>query len=430
MGLHVRSKPSPGQGCRHFCEVVLEGGAIDDEGGRGQVAGAHRASVVRRAGPDPSSVTRDMTSRLEVTVGIDIGSSALKAVAVDGEGTVHARVRLPNRLGLPSSERMEHDARRAWRQAPRQALAALEAGGTPTPRAVCVAGLVPSMAAVDKQGRPRSAGLLYGDTRGAVSPEFLALPIGRAPELLRHLATSLPSAAGYWPVQAVANYALAGAGVIDVTTAIAMTPLFDGSGWDDRVVASVGGSSRQLPEIAGLGEPIGKSGETVVASGIVDTLAEQIVAGASDVGDVLVICGTTLVVWSVAGVWKEVPGTVDCSHTVPGRTLIGGASNAGGLFLDWATGLTGPRRAATDPSSVPVWAPYPRGERTPLHDFSRTGVLDRPGDHPRSGLGQEGGVRSGRLRRPSAHRPGRRRRPAHRGNRRWHRPAGVDPGPR
>ncbi len=375
VGLHVWSKPMSWQRGCHFRQVVLEDAGIDDESRSGQIAGSHRGSVVRRPGRDPLASRSEMATRLEVTVGIDIGSSALKAVAVDGEGTVHARVRLPNRLGLPSSERMEHDARRAWRQAPRQALAALEAGGTPTPRAVCVAGLVPSMAAVDKQGRPRSAGLLYGDTRGAVAPEFLALPIGRAPELLRQLATLLPSAAGYWPVQAVANYSLVGAGVIDVTTAIAMTPLFDGSSWDDRVVGSVGGSSRQLPEIAGLGEAIGKSGETVVASGIVDTLAEQIVAGASDVGDVLVICGTTLVVWSVAGVWKEVPGLWTVPHTVPGRTLIGGASNAGGLFLDWATGLTGLVGRHTDPSSVPVWAPYPRGERTPLHDYSRRASL-------------------------------------------------------
>ncbi|MGH9304352.1 MAG: xylulokinase [Acidimicrobiales bacterium] len=311
----------------------------------------------------------------ELTVGIDIGSSALKALAADGQGRVVAKVRLANRLGLPSSEQMEHDAVRAWRRAPRRALHLLEKEGVISPRAVCVAGIVPSIAAVDDRGVPCCPGLLYGDTRGAVPPKLTSLPVGRAPELLRQASSGCPGAAGYWPVQAVANKALSGVGAIDVTTAIAMTPLFNGASWDASVCAGAGAEPAQLPEIAGLGEPIAKSDGTVFASGIVDTLAEQIVAGASEVGDVLVICGTTLVIWSVTEHWKEIPGLWTVPHTVPGRTLIGGASNAGGLFIDWATHLTGSAGRAADPSSIPVWAPYPRGERTPLHDLGRRASL-------------------------------------------------------
>lgn len=311
----------------------------------------------------------------DVTLGLDIGSSSLKAILAAADGRVLARLRFQSRLGLPSSERMEHDARQAWRAAPRRALKEIERLGAPAPRAVCVAGMVPSLAAVDARGVPCSAGLLYGDTRGPVPPELSTLPIGRAPELLRRLAASNPKAAGYWPVQAVANAACGGAGAIDVTTAIAMAPLFDGSSWDRGICDGCDVPTSKLPEIAGLGEPVGKVGDAVLASGIVDTLAEQIVAGATEVGDVLVICGTTLVVWSVTDEWREVPGLWTVPHTVPGRMLVGGASNAGGLFIDWATHLTGSAGRHTDASSIPVWAPYPRGERTPLHDISRRASL-------------------------------------------------------
>ncbi len=60
-----------------------------------------------------------------------------------------------------------------------------------------------------------------------------------------------------------------------------------------------------------------------------------------------------------------------------GKSLIGGASNAGGLFLGWVDRLLGPGDpAAADPRRVPVWSPYLRGERTPFHDPDRRGVLD------------------------------------------------------
>ncbi len=313
--------------------------------------------------------------RDELTIGIDIGTSALKAVVASADGRVVARRRIANKLGFPTADRMEHEARQAWRLAPRRVLAEIEKLGLGEPRAICVAGLVPSLAAVDGRGIPVSAGLLYGDTRGTLPPEVAAMPVGRAPELLRQLAAISPGASGYWPLQAVANASLGGPGAIDITTAIAMSPLFDGSRWDVSVCAEAGGLPENMPEVAGLGEPVGKVGPAVLASGIVDTLAEQIVSGATEAGDVLVICGTTLVIWVVSDEWRDVPGLWTVPHTVNGKTLIGGASNAGGLFLDWATKFTGSAHGEVSPASIPVWAPYPRGERTPFHDTARRASL-------------------------------------------------------
>ncbi len=81
-----------------------------------------------------------------------------------------------------------------------------------------------------------------------------------------------------------------------------------------------------------------------LASGCIDAMAEQLVAGADQAGDVLVLLGTTLIVWVVAHEGAEVPGYVTIPHTASGNYLVGGPSNAGGLFRDWATRFLARRR--------------------------------------------------------------------------------------
>src|SRR5262249_50923975 len=101
-----------------------------------------------------------------------------------------------------------------------------------------------------------------------------------------------------------------------------------------------------------------------------------LVAGADEAGDVLVILGTTLIVWAVVPGEATVPGYMAIPHTTQGRYLVGGPSNAGGLFCNWASALlAGDGGAPAEPHRVPVWAPYPRGERSPLYDHTRRGVL-------------------------------------------------------
>ena len=49
----------------------------------------------------------------EVTVGIDIGTTSVKAVTVDGGGAVLSRVRIPHRVVSPDPGRFEHDPQAA-----------------------------------------------------------------------------------------------------------------------------------------------------------------------------------------------------------------------------------------------------------------------------------------------------------------------------
>jgi xylulokinase len=134
-----------------------------------------------------------------------------------------------------------------------------------------------------------------------------------------------------------------------------------------------------MPAIEMTGAAIGqvRGTEAVLAAGAVDALCEQLVAGADRDGDVLVLCGTTLIVWVTIPEYRQVPGLWTLPHTAAGKSQIGGPSNAGGLFLSWVDRLVGDGNpAAVDPWQVPVWSPYIRGERVPFHDPDRRGVLD------------------------------------------------------
>jgi len=311
-----------------------------------------------------------------LTVGIDIGTTSVKAVAVDGDGTIVARARVPHEVRTPAAGLFEHDIDRAWHADVLEALALVAEGRAID--AVNVSAMVPSLGAVTEDGTAVGPGLLYGDRRGEQEGHDPTQP-GDSGELLAFLAwqaAAAPDAAGYWPAQAVANHALCGRGAIDSVTAMTAYPLFDFVGWDETLAAEAGTVPGALPEIVSGVEAAGRVHDglagagALLGGGTIDAFGEQLVAGADEAGDVLVLCGTTMITWGVIDEWQEVPGLWTIPHSAPGKTMIGGPSNAGGLFLEhvrrWL-GPAGPDPLAVDPGDLPVWLPYVRGERTPLH---------------------------------------------------------------
>ncbi len=347
-----------------------------------------------------------------ITVGIDIGTTAVKAVAADADGTVVARARIPHRLLTPEPDQLEHDAGQAWRRGPMRALAQVTPEGV-EPAGVCVTSMVPSLTAVDARGVPRTPGLLYGDGRGRDEPDPGADPARTPGDMdsampdaggfVRWAVLEQPGARGYWPAQAVANYALGRVPAIDTGTAMCMRSMRTGNRWNEAVLAKLGVTDKQLPVVVNMGEAAGtvRGSGAVLAAGTVDALCDQIVSGATEAGDVLVIFGATLIVWAVVDDWVEAPGLWTLPHTVAGKVLVGGPSNAGALFVDWARAMlhgasrrSAPSRTARatqagagdaggepprtgDPGRVPVWTPYLRGERAPFHDTTlRAGLHD------------------------------------------------------
>ncbi len=313
----------------------------------------------------------------EVTIGIDIGTSSVKALAVDADGKVVRSVRVRHQFFVPSPQRLEHDAS-CWSDGPVRALDELGAADL-APKAVSVAAMVPSLCAIGTDGRAVTSGLLYGDERGHPRADDPAeSDPGELGRFLRWLTTEAPMARGYWPAQAVANFALCGEAVLSTTAAAACWPLFNFRGWDERLVVAAGGRTEQMPRLAPSGAAAGEVNGLpgcVLEGGSIDAMSEQIVAGCDEAGDVLVICGTTLITWKVTESVPESSAYMTIPHTTADRFLVGGPSNAGGLFLDWARRLSAEDGLPPRPGNVPIWVPYPRGERSPLDDSQRRAQL-------------------------------------------------------
>jgi xylulokinase len=326
-----------------------------------------------------------------VTVGVDIGTTSVKALAVDEDGQVLAQGRVPHKVLAPEPDILRHDARQAWRAGPKKAYAQvaeqLAQSGNGDIAGVAVASMVPSLTAVNRSGVPTLPGLLYGDIEGrrpvADGSDGPTVTMLDAEGFMRWAVASAPEAHGYWPCQGVATYALSGVPAIDSAVTASMGALHSWGKWDEALLDSIGVAPSQLPTVVPMCEAAGTlpGTSTVFTGGSIDALCDQIVAGAIHVGDVMAIFGATLIAWAVTEQWLEVPGLISYPHTTPERFMIGGPSNAGALFVDWARNLLrgaprpGPDREKLEarlgqPDRVPVWLPYLRGERTPFEDHT------------------------------------------------------------
>ena len=197
-------------------------------------------------------------------------------------------------------------------------------------------------------------------------------------------AASVPDARGYWPCQAVATYALSGVPAIDTGVTASLGALHTRGHWNADLLGSLGvredADARRRADGPGRGTL--PESDAVITGGTIDALCDQIVAGASQPGDVLVIFGATLIVWAVCDEWLVAPGLISYPHTTPDRFLIGGPvqrrravrrlGSAAPAAAPRSRGPTasGSTRGSASPGRVPVWLPYVRGERTPFEDHT------------------------------------------------------------
>ena len=161
-------------------------------------------------------------------------------------------------------------------------------------------------------------------------------------------------------------------------------PLLGGAGWDEALCSRIGVRIEQLPRLVAGWEPAGDRDGVPLGAGIVDGLAELAVAGAAEAGDVIVTLGSTLLCWVVSDGWREVDGLWTIPHVVPDRCLVGGPSNAGGLFWDRVRAILGDpppgegleaALADLDAGDLPLWLPSIHPERTPVAGVARTASL-------------------------------------------------------
>lgn len=300
----------------------------------------------------------------ETVVGIDLGTSGCRAVAVDGSGEILAEARrsLPE-PATPADGWVEQDPE-VWWEALRGLLRELaaELRGLRV-RALCVDGTSGTLLLSDPQGRPLTPALLYSDRRAtaaaaavdAVAPtESAARGPGATLSKLIHLAGTLtrhrpsaPEALALHQADWIAGRLTKRFGWSDWNNALKLGYDAERLSWPDWVLTLIPEGVR-LPEVRAPGAALGPMQPRLAAelgferglhaglqilAGTTDSTAAAIAAGVREPGDAVTCLGSTLVL----KVLSERPITASrygvYSQRLGDLWLVGGASNSGGAVL-------------------------------------------------------------------------------------------------
>lgn len=335
-------------------------------------------------------------------IGIDVGTTGLKAVAVSLEGRIlrEKTVRYPTRLaGLGA----EQDAR-AWWRAATEALPGV-VGGEPV-SGVAVTCQAPTIVCVDDGVEPLGAALTWIDRRASRESGEIAeatAPTRNPPDpyfatgKLLWLARNRPgepeAARAVLGANGFVVGKLTGEFTLDETTA----GLFQG--WDgafdpalsDLVPLELLPAVRPAREIAGgvtraASRATGLPAGTPVAHGAIDAVGAALEAGVFGPGDGLAeMTGFSTVVVTAAERGTHVPGMIHTRHGVGDGDLVLAAMVTAGAVTEWGMRLTG----FDDPASFDASAssrmegrpgrllmvPALAGERTPTWDATARGAV-------------------------------------------------------
>jgi xylulokinase len=357
---------------------------------------------------------------MRCTLGVDVGTSSTKGVLVTADGTILATSTRAHDVSRPRTGWVEMDPRVWWDEFVAIAAELQRAEPGAEVVAVGVSGMGPCVLLADAYDEPVRPAILYGvDTRAAAQIARLTAELG-VEEVARVGGSVLTSQAGGPKVAWVADEepeawtrarrlfmpaswlarALTGAYVLDHQSASQMSPLYDieAERWHspfwERYAAPIeqpallwagdvaGHVTAEAAAVTGI--PVG----TPVIAGTIDAWTEAVSVGAHEVGDLMLMYGTTMFMvftnstasgdgtlrtpsmWTTAGAF---PGT---------RNLAGGLSTSGALTA-WLKDLTDadyPELLAEAEDSGPgarglVMLPYFAGERTPIQDPDARGVV-------------------------------------------------------
>ncbi|MEU5836935.1 FGGY-family carbohydrate kinase [Streptomyces diacarni] len=352
---------------------------------------------------------------LNAVLGVDIGTSSSKGVLVAPDGTLLRSAVREHTVDRPAPGHVEMDADTWWHEFVSLSRE-LTAPGDAEVVAVGLSGMGPCVLLTDADDTPLRPAILYGvDTRSVDQIDRLEEELGTEQIRARCGSQLSSQAAGpkiawvaeeepehyararrlYMPSSWLARK-LTGAYVLDHHSASQATPLYDihaldwYAPWAARVAPGL-----ELPPLRWSGEAAGTlTAEAArqtglrrgipVTTGTVDAWAEALSVGAHQVGDLMLMYGTTMflvhtvpepltdpALWSTVG---ALPGT---------RNLAGGMATSGAvtgwlrdLFgdTDYAGLLRLAERSGPGAGGL-LMLPYFAGERTPVMDPHARGVI-------------------------------------------------------
>jgi len=351
-----------------------------------------------------------------VYLGIDIGTSGVKAVLVNEAGAIVATASRELTLSHPAPLWSEQDPD-AWADA---AIGAVDDLATAHPRetagvrGVGLAGQMHGATLLDADGRPLRPAILWNDGRSHAEcaelerrcPSLhaiagnLAMPGFTAPKLMwvgRHEPEVFARVAKVLLPKAYVRYRLTGEMVEDMSDAAGTLWLDVGQRcWSEPVLEATGlklhhmprlveGSEVSAPLSPELAERWGMSADVVIAGGAGDNAASAIGLGAIAPGDAFLSLGTSGVLFRVTDRFAPAPASAVHAfcHALPGLWHQMGVMLSAAASLGWLAGilatpeseLLAPLGAAVERPSPVQFLPYLDGERTPHNDAAASGAF-------------------------------------------------------
>jgi len=351
------------------------------------------------------------------TLGVDVGTFETKGVLVDRAGNIKASATRPHDMLVPQPGWAEHRPDEDWwGDFVAVTREILEVSGIAASEidAVACSAIGPCMLPLDAEGKPLMNAVLYGvDGRAHREVDDLTARIGEdvlldrcgntltsqsvgpkiywlkreRPEIFAKTATIVSSAP-------YLTYRLTGELVIDHYTAANFTPLYDihKLDWSEELAGDIVDLAR-LPRLVWSTEIVGKvtaeaasatglAEGTSVTTGTIDAGAEAISVGVANVGDMMMMYGSTIFIIGLVGervpdgrLWYA-PWLFEGQHaSMAGLTTSGTLTHwfreqlARDLTREEAFPILAREAAESPPGANGLLAlPYFSGERTPIHD--------------------------------------------------------------
>lgn len=342
-----------------------------------------------------------MTASDALHLGIDVGTSGVRAIAIDAAGTVQAQASRPMPAPVNEGGAIAQDPA-IWWQAVEAVLAAVAAEAGPGRiHSLAVDGTSGTLLLADAEGRPLAPARMYNDASAAhLAPRIKEVA---PPESGAHGATSpLARLLLQQPEHPEARFALHQAdwiagrllgrfGASDENNALKLGYDPVCRSWPAWLDA-LGVRRELLPEVvapgtalgrvtAELAERFGLANGCVVVAGTTDGCASFLATGADAIGDGVSALGSTLTLKLLSDAPVFAPAYGVYSHRLGERWLVGGASNSGGNAILRFLGAE--RMAELTPLLEPDrptgfhWHPLPgKGERFPVADPAMTFAPD------------------------------------------------------
>jgi xylulokinase len=370
-----------------------------------------------------------------VSLGIDLGTSELKAVLLDGTGIVIAQAAAVLSIARPQPGWSEQNPEDWWRAC----VAVLHELKHDNPaayariRCLGLSGQMHGAVLIDERDECIRPAILWNDSRAIAESATLAhdyptfpgitgsLPMAgfTAPKLMwlrSHEPENFGAVDCVLSPKDYLRLRLTGDRITDVSDAAGTLWLDVGKRhWFEPIIQATGLESHQLPRLvestdaagqlsASVAAMLGMNEGIVVAGGGGDNPASGVGIGAVDPGHSFITLGTSAAVVAITDrmIGNAAAGVHSYCHALPGRWYAMGAILSGASCLKWITRvLSQPsEQDLVDlvsislpadrpvPSSAPLFLPYLSGERTPHNDpLARGGFMNLAHDTSPAMLG-------------------------------------------